>query len=107
MELIETSVFTKRMERLLDDESYRLLQIELILRPTAGTVIPGTGGLRKLRWAVKGGGKRGGARVVYCWLGERDTILLLLLYAKGEQDELTSAQRTMLRRLVEEELRHG
>lgn len=107
MVLIETSVFTRRVDRLLEEEDYRFLQIELIRRPTAGAVIPGTGGLRKLRWRTRDSGKRGGARIIYYWIGERDTILLLLIYRKGEQDRLTAEQRRALKRLVEEELKHG
>lgn len=107
MVLIETSVFTKRVQTLLDEEEYRLLQLELIQRPTVGSVIPGTGGLRKLRWGTRGGGKRGGGRVIYYWIGERDTILLLLIYGKGQQDKLTAKQRKTLRQFVEEELKHG
>lgn len=107
MVLIETSVFTRQVERLLEEEEYRFLQIELIQRPTAGAVIRGTGGLRKLRWRTTSRGKRGGARVIYYWIGERDTILLLLIYGKGEQEGLTPEQRKMLMRVVEEELKHG
>ncbi len=107
MLLVETSVFTRRLRRLLTEEEYRFLQLELVQRPNAGAIIPGTGGLRKLRWSKGGAGKRGGARVIYYWIGERDTILLLLIYGKGEQASLTPQQRKLLRRVVEEEMKHG
>lgn len=107
MQLIKTSVFTRRVERILEEERYRLLQLELIQRPESGAIIPGTGGLRKIRWAAGRHGKRGGARVIYYWIGERSTILLLLIYTKGQQEKLTPGQRKVLRGVVEEELRHG
>jgi hypothetical protein len=53
MVIIETSVFTRRVQALLDDDDYRRLQTVLILRPDAGDLIPGGGGLRKIRWAPK------------------------------------------------------
>ena len=64
-EFIETSVFTRRVQRLLSPEAYRLLQIFLSFHPDAGVVIPKSGGLRKLRWAAGGKGKRGGVRIIY------------------------------------------
>lgn len=105
MLIIETAVFTRRVEKVLDEESYRLLQLELAQRPDLGEVIRGTGGLRKVRWVGKGRGKRGGARIIYYWIAERGTLLMLLIYEKTEQEDLTSEQRRTLRRLVEEELR--
>lgn len=67
MVIKETSVFTKQCLKLLDPESYRLLQLRLVSEPSAGDVIKGTGGLRKIRWQGSGRGKRGGVRVVYYW----------------------------------------
>jgi len=102
--LIETTVFTNRVDELLGEEEYRLLQVELVQNPRAGAVIPGTGGLRKLRWGLKGRGKRGGARVIYYWIGHRETILLLYVFAKADQAKLTPELRKALRQVVEEEL---
>ena len=62
MVIIETSIFTRRVQALLDDDDYRRLQTVLVLRPDAGDLIPGGGGLRKIRWGAKGRGKRGGLR---------------------------------------------
>jgi hypothetical protein len=67
MRFVETPVFTAVLQRHLEDESYRQLQIALMLRPEQGPVIRGSGGLRKVRWATAGGGKRGGLRVIYYW----------------------------------------
>ena len=81
----ETSVFTRRIKKLLDDESYRLLQLQLVVDPLCGVPMPGTGGLRKLRWSSAGRGRRGGVRVIYYWMAEHETLLMLLLYGKSEQ----------------------
>jgi len=101
--IAETKSFTARIGDLLDDDDYRALQLELVQRPTAGSVIPGSGGLRKLRWAVAGRGKRGGARVIYFWHPDSARILMLFAYAKNEREDLTVAQRQALRRIVESE----
>ncbi|HJT78752.1 MAG TPA: hypothetical protein VJ739_16225 [Gemmataceae bacterium] len=67
MHFLETPVFTRAVAELLDDEQYRSLQVALLLRPEAGPVIRGSGGLRKLRWVLPGRGKRGGVRLIYFW----------------------------------------
>jgi mRNA-degrading endonuclease RelE of RelBE toxin-antitoxin system len=67
MVIKETSVFTRQVQRLLDRESYRLLQLRLAAEPDAGELIRGTGGFRKMGWEAGGRGKRGGVRVVYYW----------------------------------------
>ena len=61
MRFTETLIFTKELQNLLEDEEYRALQLALLFRPEQGVLIPGSGGLRKLRWSQKGKGKRGGA----------------------------------------------
>lgn len=65
MVFIETSVFTRRVVRLLSDEDLRALQNHLMEHPDAGDVIPESGGLRKVRWRVGNRGKRGGVRIIY------------------------------------------
>ena len=103
MLILETAVFSKRIEALLDKESYRLLQLRLAADPVAGSLIPGTGGLRKIRWRAADRGKRGGVRVIYYWAGAHETILMLMVFAKNERSDLSPAQRSILRRIVEEE----
>lgn len=103
MELIETSLFTKQVRAALSEEEYRLLQLELILRPDSGDLIPGSGGLRKVRCRLAGRGKRGGARVIYYWKRAANQIFLLFLYPKGVQSKLAPAELRALRRLVAEE----
>ena len=105
MVIIETSVFTRQAQKLLNDDAYRDLQIALAERPDMGAVMVGSGGLRKVRWAVQGRGKRGGVRVIYYWVVERDRLLMLLMYPKSERDDLTREQVKILRKIVEEEYR--
>lgn len=104
MRIIETSFFTKKIHSLLTDEEYRNLQNELILNPIKGKVISGSGGLRKIRSGFSGRGKSGGVRIIYYWIIKRDTILMLLVYPKNEQDNLTPSQLKILKSLVEKEL---
>ena len=103
MVIVETSVFTKQVQKLLSQESYRLLQLDLAKRPDLGTIIPGSGGLRKVRWGFQGQGKRGGVRVIYYWAVSDEHLLMLLMYPKNVQDNLPQAQLKMLRQIVEDE----
>jgi hypothetical protein len=102
---VETPIFTKRVTTLLRDEEYLALQVALVLRPAQGPIIAGSGGLRKLRWAAEGRGKRGGLRVIYYWEPAQEALYMLYLYAKNEQGDLTAAQARSLGRLVREEFR--
>ncbi len=100
MELIETSVFTRQVEATLSDDEYRALQLELIVRPDAGPVIPGSGGLRKMRWGLSGRGKRGGIRVIYYWRTTAGQIFLLFMYPKNVRSDLSLSELRTLRKLV-------
>ena len=104
MELIETKAFTRQILRLLSDEEYRQFQDWLAANPDLGMCIPGTSGLRKIRIALRGRGKRGGARVIYFWMVNQSKILLLLAYSKNEMDDLSAAQLAQLAAVVKEEL---
>lgn len=101
MVFIETSVFTSDVQALMPDDDYRLLQQALAARPDAGELIPGTGGLRKLRWRLPGRGKRSGARAIYYWRVDESQILMLAVYAKNERVDLSPDDRRLLRRVVE------
>lgn len=89
--------FTEKALRLIGDDGIFAIQMFLMERPDAGDVIPNSGGCRKLRWAAKGHGKRGGARVIYYWI-TADRILLLDFYAKNESENLSQAQLKELKR---------
>lgn len=94
---VETPIFYRRVERFLDDDEYAEMQLFLAARPAAGSIIKGSGGMRKLRWAGSGRGKRGGLRVIYYWWVAKDRISLLLVYPKNEMDDLTADQLKQLK----------
>ena len=101
MVLAETTVFTRLINRYLDDDQYRALQAVLSANPDAGDVIPGSGGLRKLRWRLADRGKRGGLRIIYYRVVLTEQIYLLYVYAKNEQTDLTRDQLRILRQVVD------
>ena len=105
MRFIETPIFTQELSSFLKDEEYRSLQLALLFRPEQGTLIPGSGGLRKLRWGYQGKGKRGGGRLIYYWDKNQDTIYMLYGYRKSKQEDLTSTQIKLLSKLVQEEFK--
>jgi mRNA-degrading endonuclease RelE of RelBE toxin-antitoxin system len=96
---VETKLFTRLVGEYLTDDAYAELQMALIANPEAGVVIPGTGGVRKLRWAGSGRGKRGGLRVVYYLRTRHGQIWLLTLYTKNVVDDIAPR---LLRRIREE-----
>jgi mRNA-degrading endonuclease RelE of RelBE toxin-antitoxin system len=101
MIFIETSIFTKELVKLLSDDEYRMLQHNLMIRPTAGSLIKGTGGLRKIRWKSSGKGKSGGLRIIY-YYDPPDKIYMLFPYKKSDQEDLTPDQVKTLSKLVKE-----
>jgi mRNA-degrading endonuclease RelE of RelBE toxin-antitoxin system len=103
MVIIETSLFTKQVQNFLNDEEYKELQTHLVMHPDSGVLIPGSGGLRKVRWGYKGQGKRGGVRVIYYWVIQQDRLLMLFMYPKNVQDNLSATQLKMLKQIVEAE----
>lgn len=105
MQFIETSIFTRQVQSLLTDDEYRQLQMALAVQPGLGVIIPQSGGLRKVRWAMTGRGKRGGVRAIYYWVVAQDKILMLFMYSKNEQDDLTQQQLKVLREIVEKEFK--
>ena len=80
---VESSLFEKHLPRYLADEEYGRVQIALRRNPTLGVLIPGSGGLRKLRWRRAGTGKRGGVRIIYTIRGTHE-IWLLTIYGKSD-----------------------
>ena len=101
MIFIETPIFTADLNEFLTDDEYTEFQQYLADNPRSGNVIQDTGGLRKIRWASNGKGKRGGVRVIYYHLNADAQIRLLLIYKKGIQDNLTEKQKKILRKLNE------
>ena len=99
----QTPVFQKHAARVWSDEELDLFVNWIALNPLAGDVIPGSGGIRKVRWSASGRGKRGGARVIYFNVMEQGTIWLLTVYAKAKFDNLPLSLLKELKNEIEEE----
>lgn len=98
----ETRVFAADAERLLSRGAYDALIAAIAADPKGGDLIPGTGGLRKRRIPLPGRGKRGGARVITLWLGERYPVYAVFLFAKNARADLSAEQKRALARIVRE-----
>jgi len=105
VKFVETRVFTRRITETMSDDEYRMLQEALLRRPAHGDLIKGTGGMRKLRWGEEGRGKRGALRIIYYWHARREMFLMLFLYQKNEQKDLTDEQRKIFATVVRQELK--
>ena len=104
-QFVEAPAFMRFREEYLDDDGFAELQRYLANNPEAGDMVPGAGGIRKLRWkdTGRGKGRRGGLRVIYyCFLSEQE-IWLLTLYGKNEAADLTKDEKDRLRRALEAE----
>jgi mRNA-degrading endonuclease RelE of RelBE toxin-antitoxin system len=100
---IETKLFTRLMQGCLSDDSYRQLQTTLASDPEAGLLIPGSGGLRKLRWGISGRGKRGGLRIIYYVKMKQDEIWLLTLYPKNVAENIPSHVLRQIKKEIDDE----
>lgn len=98
--VVETPEFLSATRKLMTEEERALLVDYLAHNPAAGDLIPGTGGVRKLRWALEGRGKRGGARVIYFHHNAGMPLFALTAFAKNEQVDLSQQDRNDLRRLT-------
>ncbi len=98
--VVETPEFLSAVRKLLTEEQRALLVDYLAHNPTAGDLVPGTGGVRKLRWGLEGRGKRGGARVIYFYGNADIPLFALTAYAKNERANLSQQDRNDFRRLT-------
>ena len=96
----ETPTFSRQADKLFNEDEKRELIDFLAQNPLAGNVIPGTNGVRKLRFELAGRGKREGARIVYCYLDETMPIYALLAYGKAARTDMTATEKRMVRTLV-------
>jgi len=102
LEFVELKSFTLTAAGVLSDDELRAVEDELLENPDAGAVVAGTGGVRKIRVALPGGGKRGGARVLYYYDRRRAVIHLILCYAKNQSSTLTAAGKKLVRAIANE-----
>ena len=100
--VVETPEFLAATKRIMDEQERSQLVDHLARNPLAGDLIPGTGGVRKLRWGLEGRGKRGGARVVYILRSEGFPIFLVAAYAKNVKDNLSKQERNELAKRADE-----
>ncbi|HET8547253.1 MAG TPA: type II toxin-antitoxin system RelE/ParE family toxin [Bryobacteraceae bacterium] len=100
MTVVETAEFLRKVKPLLSESERAELVAFIAANPEAGEIIPETGGVRKIRWALPGMGKRGGARVIYYYRSERLPVFLLSAYAKGRKENLSKAEQNAMKRLV-------
>lgn len=102
MEFIETPYFSQLLQNYLTDDEYRQLQALLIENPERGVIIQGTGGVRKIRFKMGNKGKRGGVRIIYYWVSRKFKIYFLTMYAKCNQEDLSSQEKSILYALAKE-----
>jgi hypothetical protein len=100
MTVVETARFLKDVKSMMSDSEREELVAFLGANPAAGEIIPETGGVRKIRWALAGRGKRGGARIIYYFHNERLPVFLLAAYGKNEKANLSMAERNAMKRLI-------
>jgi mRNA-degrading endonuclease RelE of RelBE toxin-antitoxin system len=99
--IVELNSFRMDADDIFTDKERNDLTDFIAANPHFGDVIPGTGGVRKIRWGAGGKGRRGGARVIYYFRDLNVPVFLLAAYKKGERMDLTMAEREQMRRLVD------
>ena len=90
--IVESAIFARKANELLSEESREALATYLALFPNAGALIPGSGGLRKLRWGSRHGGKRGGLRVIYFNRLPRGQVLLVTIFSKRRLENFSNKE---------------
>lgn len=100
MQIFVTQTYERAIRRLLSDDSRQEMEAAIVADPIGAPVVPGTGGIRKLRWAGSGRGKRGGIRTIYFHHSGSEAIYMLTSYAKAARDDLSPADKKALIRLV-------
>jgi hypothetical protein len=100
MVVVETETFLERAKAIMTETERTDMVAYLASNPEAGQLIPGTGGARKIRWAVRGRGKRGGARTIYYYHNESIPLFILDIYAKNQKADLSEGDKRSLRRVL-------
>jgi hypothetical protein len=99
--VIETPVYAGKVEQILTDDEREAFAVFIAQKPMAGSVVRGSGGVRKVRWAQKGKGKSGGARVIYYNRLENGEIWLLTLYAKSDRSTIPSYELKLIKEVID------
>lgn len=100
-EFIHTNIFDEGCKEVgLTDSELAELQYYLLKTPHAGKIIQGTGGLRKLRWALSNKGKSGGVRVLYIDFTIGEKIYLIDVYTKKERDNISDSEKSLYKQLI-------
>jgi hypothetical protein len=98
---IQTKEFSRHWDELgFSDQDLRRLENEILINPKVGNVIRGTGGLRKMRFAFEGRGKRSSSRVCYVDFEVHETVYLITVFAKADQENLTREERSNIRKVI-------
>jgi hypothetical protein len=105
MSFAETRAFSAHAKGILPEEEVAAIKVHLGVRPLAGDVIEGSGGVRKLRWRLGNAGKRAGVRVIYYYHDRDMPIYLLAVYAKSEKLTVNDVEKATMRRFVKELVR--
>ncbi len=100
--VVESSAFARQASAIWSQAEYETFVTYIAGNPEVGDIIPDTGGIRKIRWTRSGSGKRGGTRVIYYYSDPSWPLLLLKVYAKSAQGDLSGDEKKNLRRLVEQ-----
>ena len=100
MHLYYTSTYERAIRKLLSEDARREMEAAIVASPDTAPVVSGAGGIRKLRWAGSGRGKRGGIRAIYLWRAGPEAVYMLMAYAKADREDLTAADRKALARQV-------
>lgn len=97
--VIETGAFGKKAQSIWSDDQYQDFLVYIANNPSAGDVVPGSGGARKIRWTGKQKGKRGGVRVIYVTSRQKE-IWLLTMYAKNERENIPAHELGLIRKAI-------
>jgi hypothetical protein len=100
--IVSLDSFLDSASEIWNESEIQAFEVFIGVNPEAGKIIPGCGGIRKVRWAIQGKGKRGGARVIYYYYDDSVPLYLLYAYPKSEREDLTEDEKKILRKLVEE-----
>lgn len=100
LQFIETSLFTKQITNILSDDSFKDFQEYLCDNPEVGDIIQGTGGVRKVRWALPSTGKSSGVRIIYYYLNDYGVVYLMMIYAKSNQVNISDSDKQRLKQVM-------